>query len=767
MQVTKVACPLCRSVTTVNDPTPIGKSVHCQQCGAPFTVGADDLCQPTRTAARRSGVLAQAPVAEPAAAAPWWVDEKAKGTPAASPSTAVAEPCRPAAKAPPATPAAQAVAAGPPAATAAPAAPPLAAESASGVNRLLVLAAVGGSMVLLFGIAVALTIVCCLRETDEPDMVSQVAPPVPKKPQPKSVPTSSPSGSGYTSLAARKVDQISVSSPQWHPQPPPAKKQPGASGEPNQGDEDTGVVVASRRERDPLDALPMPPKANPTGAGQKDPLLDPIKVAQQPPANKHVVSPAKQKEIDAAIAKGVAVLKGAQQPDGTWKPDNGRPLGTTALVTLALLECGVPATDPCIAASADYVRKHWQQNTATYEISLAILLLDKLAQKKDKLVIQALALRLIHGQNSVGGWTYHVDLLSNQDAGQLLANLKKTRPKLPTFVDRQPATVMDLPAQIRLLNPLEKANGLSLPTGIDKNKPGEPSGSSKEPAEGLIPPVGFGDTKDKGGNVNLGGETMPGKTGEKGQPPVVPLPKLGAVQPPKGPPKDGKGPPIKGKLGGVDDNSNSQFAMLALWAARRHEVPVEHALLLAEQRYRTSQHKNGSVWTGWSYHFQENNERPSMTCVGLLGLALGKGVSIEMQLKAGHAVPKTPVLDAQARDGFLNGVAPHLVKDAPIVNQTFPQGLSLYFMWSVERVAVLYDLMKIGDQDWYLWGVDILLPTQRANGSWETRSYHGSNPHVDTCFALLFLKRVNFVQDLTDLNLRLYMAIPESNPVPK
>ena len=40
-----------------------------------------------------------------------------------------------------------------------------------------------------------------------------------------------------------------------------------------------------------------------------------------------------------------------------------------------------------------------------------------------------------------------------------------------------------------------------------------------------------------------------------------------------------------------DDNSNSQFAMLALWAARRHDVPVEHALLLAEQRYRTSQHK--------------------------------------------------------------------------------------------------------------------------------------------------------------------------------
>ena len=91
---------------------------------------------------------------------------------------------------------------------------------------------------------------------------------------------------------------------------------------------------------------------------------------------------------------------------------------------------------------------------------------------------------------------------------------------------------------------------------------------------------------------------------------------------------------------------------------------------------------------------------------------------------------------------------------------------SLYYMWSVERVAVLYDLRTIADRDWYLWGTDILLPTQRGNGSWQTRSYPGSNSTIDTCFALLFLKRVNLVQDLTDL--QLYQAIPDLNqPAPK
>ena len=88
-------------------------------------------------------------------------------------------------------------------------------------------------------------------------------------------------------------------------------------------------------------------------------------------------------------------------------------------------------------------------------------------------------------------------------------------------------------------------------------------------------------------------------------------------------------------------------------------------------------------------------------------------------------------------------------------------------MWSVERVAVLYDLRTIAGADWYNWGADILLPTQRGNGSWQTHSYAGSNSTIDTCFALLFLKRVNLVQDLTD-NLRMYMGLPDPNqPAPK
>ena len=64
-------------------------------------------------------------------------------------------------------------------------------------------------------------------------------------------------------------------------------------------------------------------------------------------------------------------------------------------------------------------------------------------------------------------------------------------------------------------------------------------------------------------------------------------------------------------------------------------------------------------------------------------------------------------------------------------------------------MAVLYDLPTIGNKDWYRWGAEMLVANQKAQGNWENGGYHGNNPIIDTCLALLFLKRVNLVADLT------------------
>ena len=63
--------------------------------------------------------------------------------------------------------------------------------------------------------------------------------------------------------------------------------------------------------------------------------------------------------------------------------------------------------------------------------------------------------------------------------------------------------------------------------------------------------------------------------------------------------------------------------------------------------------------------------------------------------------------------------------------------------WS--GVAVVYDLQKIGGKDWYDWASKAIVAAQKDDGSWADAV---PGP-VDTCFALLVLKRVNVVQDLT------------------
>src|SRR5207249_3530648 len=80
------------------------------------------------------------------------------------------------------------------------------------------------------------------------------------------------------------------------------------------------------------------------------------------------------------------------------------------------------------------------------------------------------------------------------------------------------------------------------------------------------------------------------------------------------------GQPVN-KGGRVGDNSNTQFAVLGLWVAQKHGVPVQRSLTFAEARYRSSQLPTG----GWSYSWGQDNWQDSMVCSGLVGLAAGKG----------------------------------------------------------------------------------------------------------------------------------------------
>ncbi len=90
------------------------------------------------------------------------------------------------------------------------------------------------------------------------------------------------------------------------------------------------------------------------------------------------------------------------------------------------------------------------------------------------------------------------------------------------------------------------------------------------------------------------------------------------------------------------------------------------------------------------------------------------------------------------------GVPAGRTRDLPIIN--------LYLLWSIERVAVLYDLPTIAGKDWYRWGAEVLVANQSDQGDWpDGGGYYGAKPPINTSLSLLFLRRANLVSDLTTL----------------
>jgi len=235
-----------------------------------------------------------------------------------------------------------------------------------------------------------------------------------------------------------------------------------------------------------------------------------------------------------------------------------------------------------------------------------------------------------------------------------------------------------------------------------------------------------------------------------------------------------------------DDNSNTQFAAIAVWVARKHGVNVERALELLEQRFLATQNPRTG---GWSYSGGvTGHSTPAMHCAGLIGLATGVARREERKLKSDVPVKVEPKkVDPNARkypdDPFFN--PPQKVAASPadskkpaaakvdgrdravqfafaglgaILADSIRAGRGslylgneghgqhdLYFYWSLERVGVIFGIDRIGGVDWYAAGAHTLVRAQSPEGSW--RSHY--RDEVDTAFAVLFLCKSNLARDLS------------------
>jgi hypothetical protein len=413
-----------------------------------------------------------------------------------------------------------------------------------------------------------------------------------------------------------------------------------------------------------------------------------------------------QARVDRAIEGGVAHLKRSQGQQGTWAGSWERhTVGYAALPGLTLLECGVSAEDPVIRRVAEAVRRDAPKLDFTYDIALSILFLNRIDESKDRELIQTLAVRLIAGQMKSGGWSYGCPFLAKKSQEEILAALTKLDPPDPgEKATKPPAAPLEAIAVRK--PPVPPAGGAAKQPTVDQTKAKSPVKKEGQAAE---------------------------------RPFEVPasLKKLPVFRDPdqlmklftKGRPTD------------TSDNSNTQFALLALWVAQRHGVPAQRSMRMIVRRYQTCQNRDGS-W-GYGFCFAGGlQERPAMTCVGLLGLAVGQGIA--QSGRAGNGLQPSD-LD-RIRAGFA-ALSRHVGQPSGTWrNQPLKD---LYFLWSVERVAVLYSLTTIGEHDWYRWGAEMLVANQQKRGFWTGGGYPGSSSTVDTCLALLFLKRANFLPDLT------------------
>jgi hypothetical protein len=172
---------------------------------------------------------------------------------------------------------------------------------------------------------------------------------------------------------------------------------------------------------------------------------------------------------------------------------------------------------------------------------------------------------------------------------------------------------------------------------------------------------------------------------------------------------------------GAVDLSNTQYAILGLWAAERHghRAPRE---LWTELVSGVVKHQKPDG--GFCYRLGEES-RGSMTCAGITVLLLCADRISKREIR------RTGMREAIER-AWRNIEGRFHPAGNPQGEHAFSSLHYYYYLYGLERVCAIGDRRKLGGRDWYREGASNLIKLQQDNGSWGTVE--------DTCFALLFLR---------------------------
>lgn len=195
-----------------------------------------------------------------------------------------------------------------------------------------------------------------------------------------------------------------------------------------------------------------------------------------------------------------------------------------------------------------------------------------------------------------------------------------------------------------------------------------------------------------------------------------------------------------GNRGDSPDESNSQFALLALHEAQRtglkFEDPEKWNGVFENARLYWERIQNGDG----SFGYGGSSPRGSMTCAGVASLVIAGAQTDSLESTADQTI-----MCCGNDDSSKNRIEMGLkwLGDNFTVrhNPNFPSRYHLYYLYALERVGRLTGRRYIGKSDWYREGAEQLINVlQSADGKFSAGDIDG-NAYTETAFALLFLSK--------------------------
>ena len=196
------------------------------------------------------------------------------------------------------------------------------------------------------------------------------------------------------------------------------------------------------------------------------------------------------------------------------------------------------------------------------------------------------------------------------------------------------------------------------------------------------------------------------------------------------------------------DNSNTQYALLGLYAAKEAGAKIDDSVWKAILKYYTdNQHSDGNLAGYWGYYndraFGGDRASFSMTVAGVCGLliaSMGLDQSEQgLDLNTGVAAQCGVYSQNGAIAKGMNWIGKNFNLD------TSKHGASFYNIYGIERLGRLSGQRFIDKYDWYREGCEKLVRMQEIGGA-SAGAITGkggidSAPVLSTSFALLFLSK--------------------------